>query len=234
MSTKQSKDIIGTPREDLETPLKNPKVGKNEADKIINKTGENVKAELEAKKQLTPEQQEKLMVTVKTRFEANKNRHEGIRWTNVQAKLEASLEKMWSLNEMERTGGEPDVVRYDNKTDEYIFNDCSAESPSGRRNICYDREGQEEAEKDGFKPDGNAIDMAKKMGIRILSEKEYRELQKLGDFDVNSETWIDTPADIRKFGVALGGYRYNGEVRVDQTAADDHRDDGAFRGSLRV
>ena len=155
------------------------------------------------KKELSPKQSKELLGTLKARFEKNMNRHKGIEWDKVHAKLNspAGGEKLWSLNEMERTGGEPDVVGHDKKTDEYIFYDCSAESPNGRRSFCYDREALE-ARKE-HKPKNNAIDMATDMGIELLTEDDYRSLQKLGEFDMKTSSWIKTPADIRKLGGAL-------------------------------
>src|SRR5205085_800795 len=153
------------------------------------------------KKNLSPEQREELLRALKARFEKNMNRHKGLEWTKVQAKLEANAEKLWSLNEMERTGGEPDVVGHDKKTGEYIYYDCSAETPKGRRSICYDREALE-ARKE-HKPEDNAIDMAAAMGIELLTEEQYRELQKLGDFDTKTSSWVKTPSDIRKLNGAL-------------------------------
>lgn len=185
-------------------------------------------------KQLTPEQQKQLLSTVKARFEANMNRHPEVEWSKVQARLEANSEKMWSLNEMERTGGEPDVVGYDKKNNEYIFFDCSAESPVGRRNICYDREGQELAKKYGDDPAGNAGDMAAEMGIEILTPEQYKELQKLGNFDHESWSWLKTPAAKRKAGVALFGSRLDRVVDVVEFNPNVPDDYGGFRGSLRV
>ena len=147
------------------------------------------------------EQREELLRTLKARFEKNMNRHKGLEWAKVQAKLEANPEKLWSLNEMERTGGEPDVVGHDEKTGEYIFYDCSAESPKGRRSVCYDREALESRKK--HKPENNAMDMATAMGIELLTEEQYRELQKLGNFDMKTSSWVKTPADIRNLGGAL-------------------------------
>ena len=143
------------------------------------------------KKDLSPEQRKELLRSVKARFEKNTNRHKGLEWDKVQAKLEATAEKLWSLNEMERTGGEPDVVGHDKKTGEYIFYDCSAESPKGRRSVCYDREALESRKE--HKPEDNAIDMAAAMGIELLTEEQYRELQKLGDFDTKASSWVKTP-----------------------------------------
>lgn len=175
-----------------------------------------------------------LLDILKTRFEANVNRHRDIEWTNVQAKLESNNEKLLSLNEMERTGGEPDVVGQDEITGEYIFFDCSAESPKGRRNICYDQEGEEQRKKKGIHPDGNAIEMAASMGIEILSEEEYRELQKLGEFDMKTSSWIKTPSDIRKLGGAIFADRRYGHVFIYHNSAPSFYSSRAFRGSLRV
>jgi hypothetical protein len=165
------------------------------------------------KKKLSPEQRDELLTALEARFEKNMKRHKGLEWAKVQAKLEVNTEKLWSLNEMERTGGEPDVVGHDKKTGEYIFYDCSVESPKGRRSVCYDREALESRKE--HKPENNAIDMAAAMGIELLSEEQYRELQKLGDFDTKTSSWIKTPSDIRDLGGAIFAAR-------------------AFRGSLRV
>ena len=186
------------------------------------------------KKELSPEQREELLKVLKARFEKNMNRHKGLEWSKVQAKLEANAEKLWSLNEMERTGGEPDVVDQDKKTGEYIFYDCSAESPKGRRNVCYDREGQEEREKQGVHPEGNAIDMAAAMGIELLTEEQYRELQKLGNFDTKTSSWVKTPSDIRKLGGAIFADRRYDNVFVYHNSAPSFYGVRAFRGSLRV
>src|SRR5439155_12669871 len=153
------------------------------------------------KKELSPEQHDELLRALKARFEKNMNRHESLEWAKIKAKLEAHTEKLWALNEMERTGGEPDVVGHDKKTGEYIFYDCSAESPKGRRSVCYDRKAQESRKE--HKPENNAIDMAAAMGIELLTEEQYRELQKLGNFDTKTSSWIITPSDIRKLGGAL-------------------------------
>src|SRR5712672_3088561 len=153
------------------------------------------------KNELSPKQREELLSTLKGRFEKNMNRHKALEWAKVQARLEAHTEKLWSLNEMETTGGEPDVVGHDKKTGEYIFFDCSAESPKGRRSLCYDREALE-ARKE-HKPENNALDMATAMGIELLTEEQYRELQKLGNFDAKTSSWVKTPSDIRKLGGAL-------------------------------
>src|SRR6185436_9944197 len=183
-------------------------------------------------KELTSEQREELFRALQTRFEKNMNRHNGLEWDKVQAKLDANTEKLWSLNEMERTGGEPDVVGYDKRTGEYIFYDCSAESPKGRRSLCYDREALE-ARKE-FKPKNNAIDVAVGMGIELLTEEQYRELQKLGNFDTKTSSWVKTPSDIRKLGGALfADYRY-GRVFVYHNGAESYYAARGFRGLLRV
>jgi hypothetical protein len=184
------------------------------------------------KKELSPKQREELLKTLKTRFEKNTKRHKDIEWNSLQAKLEGNTEKLWSLNEMERTEGEPDVVAYDKKTNEYIFYDCAAESPKGRRSICYDREALDSRKE--FKPENNAIDMATTMGIEILTEPEYRELQKLGSFDAKTSSWIKTPPAIRKLGGALfADFRYD-HVFVYHNGAQSYYAARAFRGSLRV
>ncbi len=187
---------------------------------------------METKKELSPEQREELLKALKARFEKNMNPHKGLEWAKVQAKQEANTEKLWSLNEMERTGGEPDVVGHDKKTGEYIFYDCSAESPKGRRSVCYDREGLESRKE--HKPENNAIDMAAAMGIGLLTEEQYRELQKLGNFDTKTSSWVKTPSDIRKLGGALfAEFRY-GNVFVYHNGAQSYYGARAFRGSLRV
>jgi len=184
------------------------------------------------KKKLSPEEREELFGTVEARFEKNMNRHKGLEWAKVRAKLQAHPEKLWSLNEMERTGGEPDVVGHDKKTGEYIFYDCSAESPKGRRSVCYDGEALESRKE--HKPKNSAIDMAAAMGIEILTEEQYRELQKLGEFDAKTSSWIITPADIRKLGGALfADYRY-GNVFVYHNGAESYYAARGFRGALRV
>jgi len=181
---------------------------------------------------LSLEQREELLSTLKARFEKNMNRHKDLEWAKVQARLEANTEKLWSLNEMEVTGGEPDVVGHDNKTDEYIFYDCSAESPKGRRSICYDREALESRKK--HKPENNAIDMATAMGIELLTEEQYRELQKLENFDLKTSSWVQTPVNIRKLGGAIFcDYRYD-TVFVYHNGADSYYAARGFRGSLRV
>jgi len=180
----------------------------------------------------SPKQRADLLRALKTRFEKNINRHKGIAWAEVQAKLEANTEKLWSLNEMERTGGEPDVVGYDKKTDEYIFFDCSAETPRDRTSVCYDREGLESRKE--HRPKTTAMDMAAAMGIELLTEEEYLELQKLGDFDTKTSSWVKTPADIRKLGGALYCDRRYGRVFVGHNGAQSYYAARAFRGSLRV
>ncbi len=184
------------------------------------------------KKKLSAEQCKNLLGVLKARFEKNKNRHKGVEWANVQTRLEAANEKLWSLNEMERTDGEPDVVGYNKKTGEYIFYDCSAESPGGRRSICYDREGLDSRKE--FKPENNAVDMAAAMGIELLTEEQYRELQQLGKFDTKTSSWLKTPADIRKLGGAIfADFRY-GTVFVYHNGAQSYYGGRAFRGWLRV
>ena len=184
------------------------------------------------KRKLPPGEREELLSALKARFEKNMNRHKGLEWAEVQAKLEANPEKLWSLNEMERTGGEPDVVGHDQRTGEYIFNDCSAESPKGRRSLCYDREARESRKE--HKPENSAIDLAAAMGIVLLTEEQYRELQKLGNFDTKTSSWIITPADVRKLGGALfADFRY-GNVFVYHNGAESYYAARGFRGSLRV
>jgi Protein of unknown function (DUF4256) len=184
------------------------------------------------KKELSPEQRKELLGALKARFEKNMNRHKGLEWPNAQAKLEANAEKLWSLNEMERTGGEPDVVGQDKKTGEYIVYDCSAESPKGRRSVCYDREALESRKE--HKPEDNAIDMAAAIGIELLTEEQYRELQKLGNFDTKTSSWVKTPADIRELGGALFCDRRYDTVFVYHNGAESYYAARAFRGSLRV
>ncbi|HVE55608.1 MAG TPA: DUF4256 domain-containing protein [Pyrinomonadaceae bacterium] len=183
-------------------------------------------------KGLSPEQRIELLEELKARFEKNMNRHEGLEWAKVQAKLEANAEKLWSLGEMERTGGEPDVIGFDKSTGECIFYDCSAESPKGRRSVCYDRAALE-ARKE-HKPSNNALDMATDMGIELLSEEEYRELQKLGSFDTKTSSWVKTPPEIRNLGGALFCDRRYGNVFVYHNGAESYYAARAFRGSLRV
>ncbi|MBI2869767.1 MAG: DUF4256 domain-containing protein [Chloroflexi bacterium] len=185
-----------------------------------------------AKKELSPEQREGLLGTLKARYEENMTRHKGLEWAKVQAKLEAVPGKARSLSEMERTGGEPDVVGYDDKSGEYVFYDCSAESPKGRRNVCYDREALESRKE--HKPENNAIDMAAAMGIELLTEGQYRELQKLGIFDTKTSSWVKTPPEIRKLGGALFCDRRYNTVFVYHNGAESYYAARGFRGSLRV
>ena len=184
------------------------------------------------KKQLSPKQREELLAALKARFEKNLNRHKGLDWAKIQAKLEASAEKLWSLNEMERIGGEPDVVGHDNKTGEYIFFDCSAESPKGRTSLCYDREALDSRKE--FKPKNNVMDMAAAMGVELLTEEQYFELQKLGEFDAKTSSWVKTPAGIRNLGGALYCDRRYGRVFVGHNGAQSYYGGRGFRGSLRV
>jgi hypothetical protein len=177
-------------------------------------------------------QPEELLRTLKARFEKNMSRHQGLEWAKVQAKLGTNPEKLWSLNEMERTGGEPDVVGHDNKSGEYIFYDCSAESPKGRRSSCYDREALESRKE--HKPENNAMDMAAAMGVELLTEEQYRGLQELGAFDTKTSSWVKTPADIRKLGGALFCDRRYGHVFVYHNGAESYYAARGFRGSLRV
>ena len=186
------------------------------------------------KKELSAEQHEKLLRTLKARFEKNMNRHKGLVWAEIQTKLEANTEKLWSLNEMERTGGEPDVVGQDKRTGEYIFCDFSAETPKSRRNTCYDGEGQRKREKEGLRPGGNVIDMAAAMGLEPLTEEQYRELQELGEFDTKTQSWLKTPSDIRELGGAIFADRRFGHVFVYHNTAPCFYSGRAFRGSLRV
>jgi hypothetical protein len=184
------------------------------------------------KKELSPKHREDLLSALKARFEKNMNRHKGLDWAKVQAKLEANAEKLWSLHEMESTGGEPDVVGQDKKTGEYIFFDCSAETPKGRVSVCYDREGWESRKE--HRPKTTAIDMAAAMGVELLTEDQYLELQKLGEFDTKTSSWVKTPADIRKLGGALYCDRRYGRVFVGHNGAQSYYSARAFRGSLRV
>jgi hypothetical protein len=184
------------------------------------------------KKKLSSGQREELLSTLKARFEKNMNRHKGLDWASVQARLEANPEKLWSLNEMERTGGEPDVVGQDKNTGEFIFYDCSAESPKGRRSICYD--GEALASRKEHKPENSAVEMAAEMGIELLTEEQYRELQKLGKFDTKTSSWVTTPSEIRKLGGAIFCDRRYDHVFVYHNGAESYYGARAFRGSLRV
>jgi Protein of unknown function (DUF4256) len=185
-----------------------------------------------AKLTLSKKQCEELLKALKARFEKNKNRHNGLQWAQVQVKLEANAEKLWPLHEMEKTGGEPDVVGHDKKTGEYIFYDCSTQSPRGRRSICYDREALDSRKEN--KPNNNAIGMAAAMGIELLSEEQYRELQKLGNFDTKTSSWVKTPSAIRKLGGALFCDRRYDTVFVYHNGAESYYAARGFRGSLRV
>jgi hypothetical protein len=190
------------------------------------------KTEMPKAKDLKAKQREELLGALQARFEKNLNRHQGLAWAKVNARLEAHPEKLWSLNEMERTGGEPDVVGYDKKTGEYIFYDCSAESPQGRRSLCYDREGLESRKE--FKPKDTAMDLAAAMGSEILTEEQYRALQKLGNFDTKTSSWLKTPAEIRKLGGAIFGDRRYDQVFVYHNGAESYYGARGFRGSLKV
>jgi hypothetical protein len=183
-------------------------------------------------KELSPEQHEELLSALQARFEKNMNRHQGLEWAKVQTKLEANPEKLWSLNEMEKTGGEPDVVGQDKTTGEYIFYDCSAESPKGRRSLCYDGAALESRKE--HKPENSAIDLAAAIGIEILTEEQYRELQELGDFDTKTSSWVKTPAAIRKLGGAIFCDRRYDHVFVYHNGAESYYSARGFRGSLRV
>ena len=187
---------------------------------------------IEMKKELSPKQREELLRALKARFEKNMNRHKGLDWAKVQARLEANPEKLWSLHEMERTGGEPDVVGQDKKTGEYVFWDCSAEAPKGRVSVCYDREGWESRKE--HRPKNTAMDMAAAMGVELLTEAEYLELQKLGDFDTKTSSWVKTPDEMRKLGGALYCDRRYGRVFVGHNGAQSYYAARGFRSSLRV
>jgi hypothetical protein len=187
---------------------------------------------LKRKKELSREQHKELLGALKARFEKNMNRHKGLEWADAHARLEANPEKLWSINEMERTGGEPDVIGHDKKTGEYIFYDCSAESPKARRSLCYDREALESRKEN--KPKDNAMDMADAMGVELLTEEQYRELQKLGTFDTKTSSWVKTPSAIRKLGGALFCDRRFDTVFVYHNGAESYYAGRAFRGSLRV
>jgi Protein of unknown function (DUF4256) len=196
-----------------------------------NKKGSDVNG-AKTKKVFSPEQREELPRVLKARFEKNSNRHEGLEWAGVKAKLEANPEKLWSLSEMERTGGEPDVVGHDKKTGEYIFFDCSPESPKDRRSLCYDREALDYRKE--AKPKNSAMDMVAAMGIELLTEEQYRELQRLGNFDMKTSSWVKTPADMRTLGGALFGDRRFGRVFLYHNGAESYYAARGFRGSLRV
>ncbi len=187
---------------------------------------------IETKQELPPKQRDELLKAFEARFIKNMTRHPGLEWTKVKVKLEASAGKLWSLNEMEKTGGEPDVVGHDKKTGEYVFFDCSAQSPEGRTSICYDREGLESRKE--HRPKNTAQDMAAAMGVELLTEEQYRELQKLGEFDTKSSSWVQTPAAVRKLGGALFCDRRYGQVFVYHNGAQSYYGGRAFRGSLRV
>jgi hypothetical protein len=184
------------------------------------------------KKKVSPEQREELLGALKARFEKNMSRHKGVAWAQVLAKLDAHTEKLWSLHEMERTGGEPDVVGHDKKTGEYIFYDCSAESPKGRRSLCYDRDALESRKEN--KPEDNAIDVATAIGIELLTEEQYRELQRLGSFDTKTSSWVKTPSNIRKLGGAIFCDRRYDTVFVYHNGAESYYAARGFRGSLKV
>jgi hypothetical protein len=186
------------------------------------------------KKELSPEEREEFLTALKVRFEKNTSRHKGLEWPEVQSRLESKTGKLWSLHEMERTGGEPDVVGHDRKTGEYVFYDCSAESPTGRRSVCYDREGQKANIKGRPDAKDNAIDMAAAMGIELLTEEQYRDLQKLGEFDTKTSSWVNTPSEIRKLGGALFCDRRYDHVFVYHNGAQSYYSARGFRGSLRV
>ena len=187
---------------------------------------------INSKKDLSPKQREELLKALKARFEKNMHRHQGPEWAQVQAKLEAHAEKLWSISEMERTGGEPDVIGHDKKTGEYIFYDCSAESPKDRRSLCYDRDALESRKEN--KPANNAMDVAAAMGIELLTEEQYRALQKLGNFDTKTSSWVQTPSAIRKLGGALFCDRRYNTVFVYHNGAESYYAARGFRGSLRV
>jgi hypothetical protein len=191
-----------------------------------------MKASNSNKKKLSPEQGKELLSVLKARFAKNMNRHKGLDWVKVQAKLEAHPEKLWSLDEMESTGGEPDVVGYDKKTGEFLFYDCSAESPKGRRSVCYD--GEALASRKEHKPKDSAVNMAETMGIELLTEGEYRALQELGDFDTKTSSWVQTPAAVRELGGALFCDRRYDQVFLYHNGAESYYAARAFRGSLRV
>jgi hypothetical protein len=196
------------------------------------KQSRKAETEMQKAKEMKARQREELLGALQARFEENKSRHKGLEWMQVQARLEAKSEKLWSLNEMERTGGEPDVVGYDKKTSEYIFYDCSAESPKDRRSLCYDRQALDSRKE--AKPKDTALDMATAMGIEVLSEEQYRELQKLGAFDTKTSSWLKTPSEIRKLGGAIFADRRYDHVFVYHNGAESYYGARGFRGALRV
>lgn len=198
----------------------------------MSNTDSNRKTRRRTRQGLLPRQQKELLRILKARFEKSMHRHKSLEWAKVKARLDAHPEKLWSLNEMERTGGEPDVVGHDKKTGECIFYDCSAESPGGRRSLCYDREALETRKE--HKPKGSAMDMAAEMGIELLTEEQYRELQELGEFDTKTSSWVNTPPNIRKLGGALFCDRRYGHVFVYHNGAESYYAARGFRGSLRV
>lgn len=185
-----------------------------------------------SKKMLPPEERAKLLEVLRTRFEQHRNRHAGVEWAKVKARLEANPEKLWSLHAMESTGGEPDVVRYDNKTGECVFFDCSEQSPAGRTSLCYDREALDARKK--FKPKNCALDLAASMGVEVLTEQQYAELQQLGDFDTKSSTWLKTPEEVRRLGGAIFGDRRFGRVFIYHNGADSYYAGRGFRAWLKV
>ncbi len=185
-----------------------------------------------AKNVLSPGQRDELLATLKTRFDKNKKRHKGITWSDVLEKLENHPTKIWSIYQMEETGGEPDVVGFDKKTNEFLYVDCSAETPKGRRSLCYDREALESRKE--FKPDNNAIDLADAMGIEMLTEDQYNDLQKLGDFDLKTSSWLKTPDDVRKLGGAIFGDKRYDRVFIYHNGAQSYYAARAFRGMVRV
>lgn len=187
---------------------------------------------MDSKMDLPAEERDALLKVLKARFEKNMKRHAGFEWANVRARLDAKPEKLWSLNEMEKTGGEPDVVGHDPETGETIFYDCCAESPKGRRSLCYDRAAWEERKT--FRPESNAVDVAAAMGIELLTEEQYRALQQLGNFDLKTSSWLKTPSDVRKLGGAIFGDRRYGRVFVYHNGAQSYYGARAFRGALRV
>jgi hypothetical protein len=201
------------------------------ASSIVNQKETSMKG-VESKKKLTPAQTEELLTGLKARFEKNMGRHKGLEWAKVNARLVANAGKIWSLFEMERTGGEPDVVGQDKKTGEYIFFDCSPESPAGRTSVCYDREGLDSRKE--HKPKNNAVDMATGMGVELLTEEEYLGLQQLGEFDTKTSSWVKTPVDIRKLGGAIYGDRRYGRVFIGHNGAQSYYGARGFRGVIKI